>query len=194
VPPDSEWVTRIGDVSAYLRTNHLPFGFTYDSYIPTSVYSSLSTEDRRRAMLQGAVLSLPPLAPLKRVTQLESESRNTDFRRNLSTDVLRVETMQDDLISGSMSLLSEKLLFLSIPFDPGWTAKVNGVHRELHRVNLGFSGLFLAPGDSHIELRYIPPLMTLGAGITLLGMVAVLVLLLGFRSKRPGSPRSWSTK
>ena len=62
--------------------------------------------------------------------------------------------MTEDKVTGSISLEEPGLLFLSIPYDEGWTAKVDGASAEVLQVNGMYSGIALTEGDHDIELQY----------------------------------------
>ncbi|MCG3086882.1 YfhO family protein [Sporosarcina cyprini] len=46
---------------------------------------------------------------------------------------------------------------LPIPYERGWTAKVNGAKQEILRANYAFTGLEIEDGMNEIELTYYPP-------------------------------------
>ena len=70
-------------------------------------------------------------------------------------------------IRGDINNTETGILALSIPYDKGWTLKVDGKKQEIIRVNRAFSGLVLDPGSHHIELSYISPGFKIGAFITI---------------------------
>lgn len=81
---------------------------------------------------------------------------------------------QGDVITGTLELEESRLLALSIPYVPGWTAYVNGQEAELLRVNVMYCGLLLEPGSYEIELRYEHPGQKTGAIISAAAIAAVL--------------------
>lgn len=178
LPQHVMFIAKYGDVSIYERRGFLPFGFTYDSYVPLSVFSQLSKADRERAFLQGAVLDENPPIKLQELIKIDPSLEEDYFKTRLQEDVLNVEEMGDDKIIGSINLKRSKLLFLSIPFDFGWSVYVNGKESELHKINVGFTGLYLDQGRNIIELRYAPPYMKLGAGISILCLFIAALLLI----------------
>lgn len=79
-----------------------------------------------------------------------------------------------DRITGTIDLEESRLLALSIPYAPGWTAYVNGEEQELLRVNVMYCGLLLEPGSYDIELRYEQPGQKTGTIVSLLAIGAVV--------------------
>ncbi len=70
-------------------------------------------------------------------------------------------------VRGDINNKERGILALSIPYDKGWTLKVDGKKQEIIKVNRGFCGLVLDPGNHHIEFSYVSPGFKLGAFITL---------------------------
>ncbi len=70
-------------------------------------------------------------------------------------------------VRGDINNNERGILALSIPFDNGWTAKVDGKKQEIIKVNRTFSGLVLDPGNHHIELSYVSPGFKIGAFISI---------------------------
>lgn len=92
----------------------------------------------------------------------------------LRKDHLVNEQMETNRVSGDITLAEAKILCLSIPYDGGWTAYVDGKKQTLLKANYMFSALMLPEGGHHIELRYRTP--GLNAGL-LLSLAGALILL-----------------
>lgn len=106
------------------------------------------------------------------------EARNRYEMTDLSVDGADV--------SGSISVDSAGILALSMPFNPGWTCRLNGERTELFRVNQVFTGMLLRPGSYDIQLRFTPPYLVLGAliSVTAAGGIGAQVLLGYLQKKR----------
>lgn len=83
----------------------------------------------------------------------------------------------------------DNLLFFSVPYDPGWTAYVNGKEAEIETVNIGLTAVKV---DGHkksvIEFRYTTPLLKEGIIISLAGAGIFAVYIIvnkGFSAKKP---------
>ena len=77
-------------------------------------------------------------------------------------------------------------LVLADAYYPGWTAKINGVSRELFRVNGAFRGVCIpAPGVHTVVMSYWPRLMTAGVIMALIGFMACIAVIWTTR-RRPG--------
>ena len=68
----------------------------------------------------------------------------------------------------------DALACLSIPFDGGWSARVDGEPAEIVPANVAFMGVKLSKGAHTVEFSYMPRGLKLGAAISL---VTLLVLV-----------------
>jgi hypothetical protein len=74
------------------------------------------------------------------------------------------------------------MLVLSEITFPGWRAKVDGQETELWRVNYLLRGVALTPGRHRVELVYWPRSLLVGAAVSI--VTALGLLLSGLRSRR----------
>lgn len=86
-------------------------------------------------------------------------------------DVLENEKIGTDSVSGTIDLETDKILLLTIPYDGGWTAYVDGEKQEIKKANYMFSALLLQAGHHEITLKYRTPLFNAGLALTLLGWI-----------------------
>ncbi|MDD2268452.1 MAG: GNAT family N-acetyltransferase [Eubacteriales bacterium] len=89
------------------------------------------------------------------------------------TKVLKAE-------SGKINIIVEngQDLMLTLPYSPGWKAKVDGVATETFNIGSGFLGVeLLNSGEHSVELVYTPPGLGRGAIITVLGVIALVLVL-----------------
>lgn len=92
-------------------------------------------------------------------------------------------------VSGSVTLEDARLLALSIPWQKGWTVRVDGQKADAIQVNGMYTGVLLQPGTHTVEATYQIPGLKLGAmvsAVALVGGVAV-VLWCKRRHKRGGA-------
>lgn len=87
--------------------------------------------------------------------------------------------VQNGRITGTADAAEGDTLFLSLPYDKGYTIKVNGEVREYSRVFDTFLAVPLDAGENQISITYLPPgfrtgLLLSGFGVLL---TAALVLL-----------------
>ena len=74
-------------------------------------------------------------------------------------------------ISGTINTGRKKILFFSIPFDKGWTARIDGKEQKAMMINYGFLGYALEQGFHRIELKYLPPYYYAGMSFSIFGLL-----------------------
>lgn len=72
-------------------------------------------------------------------------------------------------LRGSISSQTGGWVFLSLPYDKGWSATVDGVAAELIRANSGFMAVRVEGGTHSIELSYATPWLKQGCLLSLAG-------------------------
>jgi uncharacterized membrane protein YfhO len=86
-------------------------------------------------------------------------------------------------ISGAIDLTSNKYLCIPVPYDRGWTAKVDGKVQPILHANVMLMGLALGPGRHTIELSYITPGIRAGLICSVAGILLFIAVLLYYRRR-----------
>lgn len=97
----------------------------------------------------------------------------------LNTSPLDVIKWEDDSVEGVVEMQDSGTLFLSVPYDKGWSFKVDGVPVTAKQVFTAFSGIELEAGRHTITMKYMPEGLKSGAilsGISV-GLLVLLALL-----------------
>jgi len=149
------------------------YNWGHDSQLVNLGYSEDGHETVRIEPKESGTLTFDSL----RVLAMPMEP----YRRYVAD--LREDPMHDikvgtDTISGTVTTDRDGILFLSIPYSPGWRATVDGRSTEVIRVNTGFSGVRVSPGTHRVELDYATPglrtgLVAGGVGLALAAGLAV---------------------
>lgn len=82
-------------------------------------------------------------------------------------------------LSGEISLEEAGRLILSIPYEKGWTIKVNGEERAPEQFGEALIAFDLEPGDYTIEMHYIPRGKYAGILISIVSILVFAVLMKG---------------
>lgn len=99
------------------------------------------------------------------------------YTEALTENVLENVMIGTNQLSGTISLEEAKTLVLSIPYQKGWTAYVDGEKAELQRANYTYMALQLEEGEHEIELRFAIPGVEKALILMAGGAVAFVVLL-----------------
>ena len=98
------------------------------------------------------------------------------YTEKLTEAVLEDVTLETNRVSGKISLKEDRILTLSIPYQKGWTAYVDGQETEILRANYMYMAIPLEAGDHTVELNYEIPGVFAALWI-MAGSAAVFVLL-----------------
>lgn len=184
--------------SLKIRSNpfFLPLGFTYDRVLEETVFGNLRNPanqsiKKQIALLKAMTLQAEDIAAFEGLATFDTANIAVNYApEELTTDVnaLRAETLEmtkfsQNKIAGKITVSKPKALFFSIPFDPSWSAKVDGKPTKLYLANMGFMALPLSAGEHTVELAFTPPFWTMSVLLTVLGFVVFGLLLWLTRKK-----------
>ena len=180
-------IAKFGDVTVYKNKFALPFGFTYDKGIGEDEFKKLSPTQKDFCLLRACVIGNEDKATFSSIKQFNSIDTAAPmtfdnylaYVNELKNDNFTISKFSENNIRGSVTVNESKILFFSIPFDEGWSAKLNGTDAKLYRVNAGLTGLPINKGKNEVELSFEPRLRSKGK---LISGVSLLILfgLLGF--------------
>jgi uncharacterized membrane protein YfhO len=182
-------IAKFGDVKVYQNRYTLPFGFTYDKTLDITAFKKLSNLQKDLYLLRGCVFDEENTNAFSKFKKFKMSDTTKQFSfeeygnyiSELKKDSLTITSFKESHIKGIINLKQSKVLFFSIPFDEGWSAKVNGKDVKLYRTNIGFSSLILENGKNQIELLFTPRLKEKGLVISLISLGILLgILIFGF--------------
>ncbi|MBO4289121.1 MAG: YfhO family protein [Lachnospiraceae bacterium] len=95
---------------------------------------------------------------------------------------LQLESFKNELwstyLKGTVTAKEDQVLFLSIPYEKGWTVKVDGEVTETDSFYNAFMMVPMSAGTHTVELSYMPEGLKLGAFITLASLAMLLILFI----------------
>lgn len=94
------------------------------------------------------------------------------------------KTHSTNLITGKITLKSNKYLLMTLPYSKGWSAYVDGKKVDLMQANTIYSALYLKKGTHTIKLTYSTPGFTIGMLISLLSLLIGLMILILTKHKK----------
>lgn len=102
----------------------------------------------------------------------------------LSRSPMRVTSYDSTNIKGTVNAAEAGVLLLSVPYDEGWTACVDGQKAEIHNVAGAFCGLSLSAGNHEISMVYKPEGVNDGILISIASFAFLLFIVAGKRALR----------
>lgn len=157
-------------------------------YAPRAVRLAAATHLRRGKHLVG----LPePLPPFRMVTDARVSD---DVARDVEELPLRTAALVERSLeleagepgdvrvaeerAGALRLLAQaptrQLLVITESFHPGWRATVDGEPADILRTNGDYMGIVVDAGARDVRLRFAPRDLRIGAGISAMGLLALL--------------------
>lgn len=94
----------------------------------------------------------------------------------LNEQGLNVTSYSDTKVTGTIDVTEGGILMFSIPYDPSWTLKVNGVKTDTCEVAKALLGVELEAGSYTIELSYCPRGLWLGAAVSIASLLILLIV------------------
>ena len=100
---------------------------------------------------------------------------------SLNEQGLNVTSYSDTSITGTITVNEAGILMFSIPYDPSWTLKVNGVKTDMIEIAEALLGVEMEPGEYTIELNYTPRGFKSGLIISLSSLFIVFIIYCFYR-------------
>lgn len=102
------------------------------------------------------------------VTQLDLTGYEQQID-SLGAEHLENVVLNDNRISGTITVSENKLMCISLPYSAGWRAYVDGEEAQILKTDLAFMGLELSEGSHTVEMRYFTPYLAFGILLSILG-------------------------
>ena len=193
----------------YYNENYIPMGFTYDYYIDHETMQNYSDERLAHMMLKGLFVTnedIPEISKyLKNINTEYNIEENSEGKKHVSFtyDALKSDcdarrtvtahsfkTTSEGFVA-NISMDRDNLVFFSVPYHDGWTAKINGKDAKIYMVNAGFMAVVAPEGACEIIFEFETSGLRIGL-IIMLGTIVLIAIYLGIvaikRSMRPTTP------
>ena len=173
----------------YENEYYIPLGFSYDYYITRSEYNSVAEDNRNLILLKAIVLPDDSAKKYSGILKHYTDSVNfSGSQDEYFQDCLDRKSMSSSSFSrdnkgftAKITTDKERLVFFSVPWESGWSAKVNGNAAKIEKVNVGFMAVKVPAGTSEIRFDYTTPGLKLGAFVTLGGVALYFFYLYATR-------------
>ena len=96
--------------------------------------------------------------------------------KRLQSEPLDDVKFETNRITGTIDLSKDKILCMSIPYSPGWSATVDGKPATILKGNIMFMALALPKGHHKIEFSYCTPGLKAGIAFSILSFVIIIIL------------------
>ncbi len=127
--------------------------------------------------------------------KLDEEKFREAYNIILENGIFNMESFDETELSGTISINNENsFLWTSIPYDESWEISVDGkvlsytqideetdeitFDGEIVKIGGGLTGIEIAPGEHKISLKYKAKGLAEGLGLSALGLIAIMLLLI----------------
>lgn len=164
------------DVDLYRHQYCLPLGTCYDQFIGESDFRKLPIAQRKEFAYEYLVLEDDN--PLLSEEAIDFSGFDFDTAQNKRlSDTLAITNHSQKTISGLIDLEEPKELFLAIPYDQGWKARVNGEEKPIYSSFSGLMAISLEQGLNEVELSYHNYFSIIARLVLALGLLGILLLI-----------------
>ncbi len=105
----------------------------------------------------------------------------------LKAKQLNITSFEETKIQGNVTLDKDCLFYTSIPYDSGWTVKIDGVEineNDYVALNEAYLCFNISAGEHTVEISFVPDGLILGIGITVFTVIALILAAIFFKGQR----------
>ena len=108
----------------------------------------------------------------------QTMSNYADRVNALKENSLQNAKAEKNTVTGNITVDKDKMLVVTLPYQKGWTAYVDGKKTDIQRVNYQYIGINLKKGTHDIKLHYQLPGIKLAFMITGCGIIAFVAIII----------------
>lgn len=185
--PGWKYYDKQSEFDIWENEYYINMGFCYDNYISQEDYEKCEETKRSRLMLKAMVLSEEQLKKYSFTKGKTIKSNDLTYTKDeyfqncedrKAESCLEFEYSNDGFTAkiDRTNKSENTLLCFSVPYEEGWSAKVNGKAVDIEKVNVGFMAIEVPLGEvSEIEFTYKTP--GLKEGIIITGISALVYVI-----------------
>ena len=102
----------------------------------------------------------------------------------LSSNPMTITSFKDTKVTGTVTTDRRSVLFTTIPYDKGWSVKLNGKQVPLEDIHDGFICVSLEAGNHEVEFSYMPPGFIFGLILSLASLGIIILLIVTDRKEK----------
>ena len=160
-----EEINKIGEIYIYRNIYTASIAKWYTNTISKDEYINLEKEEKNNILYDHIIID--------DIVSLDKNAKATitNFTLNKQTEVT------GDILSDGTGLL-----MIPIPNQEGWNAYIDDNLVDTYKVDYGFIGIIVPPGQHSIKFKYTLPKIKIGAICSLIGIINLLFII--FFNKR----------
>ena len=107
-----------------------------------------------------------------------------ELAQRMEKNAWELTSAKGNHLSGTINAEEEKTLFFSIPYDKGWTVKVDGKAVKTKALGKAFLIVKVPKGKHKVSLTYVSPGFKEGAVLSIAGFAIFILITVFFRRKK----------
>ncbi len=104
--------------------------------------------------------------------------------KELADETFQVLSYSDTTIVGTIEVREAGTLFMSIPYEKGWKAKIDGKKAEIIPISDAMMSFPLDKGNHTVELSYIPAGFRLGLLVSFISLILLVIMFVFLRKRK----------
>ena len=160
-------------------------GFSYDAYITRSELEKAFSENLRDDIMLTVLVVEDAQEELVADILTHADTKSLFSKINLVENVAsRKEntcsefTVNNKGFNANYSAKEEETVFFSVPYEEGWSVKINGEEADIIRANVGFMAVTVPKGDNTISFEYMTPGLIIGLIIAITAVLAFIIYMI----------------
>lgn len=183
---DFTYADTMNGFNIYENKNFIPMGFAFDNYVlDRDIKDHSDKVEKTQMLMKTLVLTEAQADKYSDVISYYEFDDEEDFTEEAyekfcgerKAEACYSFTKDTNGFTGKIEIDEPKLVFFSVPFEYGWSAKVNGVDTDIEKVDYGLMAVLCPAGDSTIEFSYKADGLGKGIGLTITGIILMLAYI-----------------
>lgn len=159
--PEYQYLKSVDNVHIYQNTETTGIGKFFVNAVDRETFLSLEQEEKNELITDTLVIDRLD----KNVTGGEAGESRIVFETPTNSS----------LVKGTADVKEDGWIFVSIPYEDGWKAYVDGSETEIVQADFGFWAIRVNKGIHDITLRYQTPYLVEGAIVSCMGIVFLAI-------------------
>ena len=154
----------------YENKNSQKMGISYNYYLNTKEFEKLDYAQRREVLNKAIILNEAQIKKYQNLLK-EYQPNKDDYLNELSVNQFSFE---NGGFTNHIKTNKDTLILYTVPYDLGWTAKVNNKKVNIEKVDSGLMAIKVNKGTNDIEFDYTPPGLKIGLIVSIFSLFILI--------------------
>lgn len=174
---------KYGNLILYENPEYKEFGFALNDYINIKEFNTKNYDEKINILNNKVVLTDEQIRKYKYLFKGEITYNSNKF------------SFKNNGFESIIDSNNEALAIYTIPYDKGFSAKINGKDAEIEKVDNGFMAIKINKGLNKIEFKYMTPGLIAGFIVSVVSLILyILYLIFNIKEQNQTSNKVLSNK